>query len=100
MRVLKNIWSQLHRFVFWAILSTIFWAWIFNVITDAPPAKKVTLYVMTDSCEDRALEEALEPARPEGIRLVRVHPFSYVLFDTQDALNADLYVIPGSQADE
>ena len=25
MRILKNIWAQLHRFVFWAILIALFW---------------------------------------------------------------------------
>ena len=96
---LKNIWSQLHRFVVWAILSTILWAWIFTLVTDTGPANKVTLYVQTEGCRDQALAEVLDEARPEGIRMIQVHPFSYALFDTQEALNADLYVIPASQAE-
>ena len=98
--ILKSLWAQLHRFVLWFIISTIFWAWIFTILTEAPPAKKVTLYAQAESCAERALEEALDPARPEGIRLIQAHLFSYALFDTQDALNADLYVIPASQADD
>ena len=69
---LKNIWTQLHRFVVWAILSTILWAWIFTLVTDTGPANKVTLYVQTEGCRDQALAEVLNEARPEGIRLIQV----------------------------
>ena len=96
---LKNIWSQLHRFVLWFILSTILWAWIFTLVTDTTPAKKVTIYVQAEACQDVALGEKLEESKPEGIRMIRAHLFSYALFDTQEALNADLYVIPASQAE-
>ena len=65
MQILRNIWSQLHRFVFWALLSTILWAWIFTIITDTVPEKKVTLYVQTEDCrsEELALKLSLLPDR-------------------------------------
>lgn len=100
MRVIKNGFSQLHRFVFWAIISTVFWAWIFTLVTDTVPARKVTLYVQMDSCEDRALSLKLEETRPEGIRMVKVHPFSYAAFGNGDLLWADLYVVRESDAEE
>ena len=88
MRVLKNIWSQLHRFVFWALLSTILWAWIFTLITDTVPEKKVTLYVQTENCRSMELTLKLEEEKPEGIKMVKVHPFSYAVFGDQELLEA------------
>ena len=80
MRILRNIWSQLHRFVFWALISIVFWGWIFTLITDAPAARKVTLYVNTNAPRDKELVLKLEEDLPEGIRFVKVHPFSYAVF--------------------
>ena len=100
MRVLRNIWSQLHRFVLWALLSTVFWAWIFTLVTDTVPAKKVTLYLQLEQCRDQELSLKLEESRPEGIRMVKVHPFSYAAFGNRDLLEADLYLVREADAEE
>ena len=94
MQILKNIWSQLHRFIFWALMSAIFWAWIFTIINNGSPAHKVTIYVRAESCQDQALALKLEESMPEGIRKVKVHPFSYAVFGTDDLETADIYVMP------
>jgi len=99
MQVLKNIWSQLHRFVFWALLSTILWAWIFTIITDTVPEKKVTLYVQTEDCRSEELTLKLEEDKPEGIRMIKVHPFSYAVFGDRELLEADLYAVRESDAE-
>ena len=99
MRILKNVFSQLHRWVLWAVLSAVFWAWIFTLVTDAAPARKVTLYAHVDRCEDKALAVRLEESRPQGIKLVKVHPFSYVMFSRTDLEQADLYILPASEAE-
>ena len=79
MRVLKNVWSQLHRFVFWALLSTIFWAWIFTLITDTVPEKKVTLYVQTEGCRSRELTLRLEEEKPDSfaVRMYRKYSCNF-----------------------
>ena len=100
MRVLKNIWSQLHRFVFWALLSTIFWAWIFTLLTDTVPEKKVTLYVQTEDCRSVELTLKLEEEKPQGIKMVKVHPFSYAAFGNRELLEADLYAVREADAAE
>ena len=99
MQVLKNIWSQLHRFVFWALLSTILWAWIFTIITDTVPEKKVTLYVQTEDCRSVELSLKLEEDKPQGIRMIKVHPFSYAVFGDQELLEADLYAVKEAEAE-
>ena len=100
MRVLKNIWSQLHRFVFWALLSTILWAWIFTLLTDTVPEKKVTLYVQTEDCRSVELTLKLEEEKPQGIKMVKVHPVSYAAFGNRELLEADLYAVREADAAE
>ena len=87
MQVLKNIWSQLHRWVFWALLSTVFWGWIFTMVTDTVPEKKVTVYVLTEECRSTELALQLEEDRPEGIKMIKVHPFSYAAFGNRELLS-------------
>lgn len=79
--------------VAWAILVSIFWCWIFTFLTDPPAEQKVTLYVDAAACRETELALLLEQDVPEGIRMVKVHRFSYAMFGG-DALRAsDLYLI-------
>ena len=101
MRVLRNIFTQLHEYVLWLLLSAVLWGWIFSTfLTDTKPEKKVVLYVDAVQCDDTGLSEALEEHMPAGIRMIKVHPYSYALFDTAALENADLYIFPASRAEE
>ena len=100
MQFLKNVWSQLHRFMLWALLSTVFWAWIFTLVTDTVPEKKVTVYVLTEECRSTELALQLEETKPEGIKMIKVHPFSYAMFDDGELLSADLYVVSAPEVEE
>ena len=100
MRVLKNIWSQFHRFVLWALLSTVLWAWIFMQLTDTVPAKKVTLYIQAEDCRSQELSLKLEENKPESIKMVKAHPFSYAIFGNADLLGADFFVVRESEVEE
>lgn len=98
MRVLKAIGAKWHVYVSWLLFSAVFWGWIFNLVTDAPADKKVTLFLSAPACRDVALDEELEKTMPAGIRQVRAHLFSYVIFDESQLVNADLYVVPEREA--
>ena len=101
MRVLRNIFSQLHEYVLWLLLSTVLWGWIFaSFVTDTKAEKKVVIYVDAVQCADTELAAALEEHMPEGLRMIQVHPFSYAMFDTNALLNADLYIVSSSRAAE
>lgn len=100
MRILKNIWSQLHRFVLWALLSTIFWAWIFTLVTDTRPENKVTLYIQSENCRSVELSLKLEETMPGSIKMVMAHPFSYATFSNADLLAADFFVVRESEMEE
>ena len=66
------------------------------MLTDAVPARKVVLFVQVEAPQDQALQLRLEEAKPEGIKLVKVHPFDYILFDDSELRRADLFVVRAS----
>ncbi len=95
LKVLKNIWAQLHRFVFWAIILSILWCWIYTFVDDAPREKKVLFYIDAYGLEERALTLRLEEeCLPEGIKMIRVRSFDYDIFGS--SLNGDLYLMKES----
>jgi hypothetical protein len=100
MRVLKNILSQFHIYLLWLLLAALLWGWIFTFVTDTAPAKKVTVFIETDVCQDIALRLALEEDMPEGLRMIQVHPFSYAMFDENTLLDADIFIVSVSKAAE
>ena len=97
MRILKNIFSQLHTFVLWLVMSFLFWGWIFTFVTDTSPEKKVTVYCDVPEVQDTELAMALEAHMPEGLRMVKVHPFDYVMFDVNDFYQGDIFIVPASE---
>ncbi len=97
--MVKRILSRLHEYILWLLLSAVLWGWIFTMLTDTAPEKKITVFI-DGPCEDTALALELEKAMPEGIRMVRVHPFTYAMFDEKELTGADLYVVPAFRAME
>ena len=97
MRILRNILSQLHTFALWLLFSAIFWGWIFTLVTDTSPDKKVTVYCHVPGIRDTAMAAALEEHMPEGLRMVKVHSFDYVMFDVESIGLGDVFIIPASE---
>ena len=97
MKVLKNIGSRLHAFLLWLIVSVIFWSWIFTLVTDVSPAEKVTIYCHVPQLQDTALAARLEEHMPEGLRMIKVHSFDYVMFDVESIELGDIFIIPASE---
>lgn len=100
MRALKNIFSQLHTFVLWLLASALFWGWIFTFVTDTSPEKKITVYCDAPQVRDTALAVALEEHMPEGLRMVKVHAFSYVMFDVESIDKGDIFILPASDLED
>lgn len=93
MRAIKGFFSNIHRYLFWLVISCLLWAWIYSLITDAPRAKKVVVYTNTPAVSDKELAMELEKDLPEGIRMIQVHPFSYSAFNTGAPDAADIYIL-------
>ena len=98
MKILKNVFSQWYKYVFWALMSVFVWGWIFTLLTDAPAAKKLVLCVDRPALQDEAMKAALSEQKPEGIKLIAVHPFDYYIFDTEELRCADLYIVGENEA--
>ena len=93
-----RLFSALPPYLLWLLVSVIGWSWIFSLISEPPPDRRLLLCVDATAMEDRALSLALEQERPEGIRAIKVHPFSYYLFGEQELQQADLYIVGEQRA--
>ena len=100
MRILKNIFSHLHIFVLWAMLSAMLWAWIFTFVTDTTPDKKVTVYCHVPEIKSTELAIRLEENMPDGLKMIKVHSFDYVMFNIEAIDKGDIYIIPASETEQ
>lgn len=85
--------------ILWLMISVFFWSWIFTFLTDTVPEKKIALYADVPSVNETALASQLEEAGLPGIRMIKVHAFSHAMFDGEPLRNADIYLIPLSEAE-
>lgn len=100
MRIFKRILSNIHRYVVCALLSVVFWAWIFSVVTDTVPLKKVTVLIDTPAVDELALAKKLKEDLPEGLRTVKVYPLSYMDFSFGMSDEGDIYILPESSMEK
>lgn len=97
MRAVKNIFSQLHTFILWLLASAVLWGWIFTIVTETSPEKKVTVYCRVPAVADTDLAAALEEHMPDGLRMIKVHTFDYVMFSTDEFDRGDIFIVPASE---
>lgn len=100
MKVLKNIFSQLHIYIAWIILSSLLWSWIFMLATDTSAAKKITVFAEVDNMRETELTLLLEENKPDKIKMIKVHKFSYAMFDSYTLMNADIYIVGKKNAEQ
>ncbi len=90
---IRRFFSSAPKYLLWIVLSTMFWMWIFTIVTDTSAEKKVTLFADVPALADPQLAGALEESMPEGIRMVKAHSFSYLMFDDLSLNAADIYIV-------
>ena len=95
MRFFKNLWAHLPLFLLWGVISAMLWGWIFTFVTDTAPENKVTVYCHVPAVQDTELAARLEETMPEGLRMIKVHSFDYVMFG--EVTGGDVYIIPASE---
>ncbi len=93
MRRHSRLFDLLFWFVMWAFLSVMVWGFVFSRITDTDAYHKITLYIDAAVPGQTFLAVRLEEALPPGVRMVRVRPFDYFMFDTEGIRRGDLYII-------
>ncbi len=92
MKILKNILSQLHRYIVWALILSILWCLVYSRVGDRPAEKKVVFYSGAYACNGAELAHELEDrGLPEGIEMVQVRGASYDLFGFNK--DGDLYLV-------
>ena len=90
----------IRRFLACLLFSAVLWSWIFSLLSDPGPDRRILLYADMPSFRWKELAVALEEQAPEGISRVRVHPFSYAMMNSAEVETADLYVMTAAQARE
>ena len=100
MRTIRRIFSRLYLYILWFFFAFLIAGLIFSRLGDTGAAHKVTLFADVPAIRDAELAAALEEELPDGIRMVKVHPFSYAMFDSDNLLSADLYIISASHVEE
>ena len=99
--LLRRILSRFHVYILWTLLCVFLWGGIFTMLTDTKPDRKLSLYVSASDIDETELAAKMEEGvLPDGIRMVKVHPFSYALFDSNDIMTADLYVVKDSEVQQ
>ena len=100
MRTFKKILSLLPLLILWAMLSIFLWGFVFSHITDTDPAHKITLCVDGEVPRATDLAVLIEERLEGAVRMVKVRPFSYAMFDTNTLTHADLFLVPASHIEE
>ena len=99
---MKTIWKAIKLIpllILWLLLSIFLWGFVFNLITDAPPAQKITLCVDAETPGATQLAVLLEEKLAGSVRMVKVRPFSYAMFDSGTLTGADLFIVPASNVE-
>ena len=86
--------------VLWAMMAVLLTGFVFNQITDTAPVNKIVLYADCEVQDAPALAERLEKELGGAVRMVKIHPFSYAMFDSAKLKQADLFIVPDSHAAE
>ena len=99
MKTFRKIISLVPLLVLWLMFSIILWGFVFNLITDVPPEKKIALYADAETPGATQLAVMLEDKLNGKVRMVKVRSFDYAMFDTGALTAADLYIVPASHAE-
>ncbi len=100
MKLIRRFFSSVPKYLLWIVLSTLFWLWIFTIITDTSAEKKIVLYADAAAVADPGLSVELEKSMPEGIKMIRARSFSYLMFNEAASVDADIYIIREDDIEE
>lgn len=83
--------------VIWTMVAVMLTGFVFTRITDTDPAHKITIYADCPISNAAELAEKLEKGMDGAVKMVKVHPFSFALFGSEQLKSADLYIVPDSR---
>ena len=97
---MNGILRNLHRYVFWLLISAVFWSWVSLLAVDAPADRKLVLYAEVPGLERKALEAALEKDLPEHIRFVDANAFMDDMFSPSGVTAGDIFIVSADRAEQ
>lgn len=101
MKHLKRFFDLVPALILWLMLSVFLWGWIFTFLTDTKPENKLSLFVDAAVTDGTGLAVRLEEALlDDRIRMVKVHPFTYAMLDSEPLRHADVYLVRASHIEE
>ena len=101
MKPMKRLWNLIPAMILWGMLSVFLWCWIFTFLTDTQPEHKLTLFVDAAVTDGTGLAVQLEETLlDDTISMVKVHPFSYAMLDSEPLRQSDVYIVRASHVEE
>ena len=101
MKPAKRLWNLIPAMILWGMLSVFLWGWIFTFLTDTQPENKLTLFIDAAVTDGTGLAVQLEETLlDDTISMVKVHPFTYAMLDSEPLRQSDVYIVRVSHAEE
>lgn len=101
MKPAKRLWNLIPAMILWGMLSVFLWGWIFTFLTDTQPENKLTLFVDAAVTDGTGLAVQLEETLlDDTISMVKVHPFTYAMLDSEPLRQSDVYLVRASHVEE
>ena len=91
----RSIFDRLPLYLLWMLFAILVTMGLFQAVTDTDRAHKLTVMVnvKAEELQDTALMRKLSEELPEGIRMIKVRPFSYAMFREKSLKDADMWII-------
>ena len=86
--------------VLWAMAAVIGTGFVFSLRTETDPEHKIVIFADCEIRNAAGLAEQLEKGLDGAVRMVKIHPFSYVMFDGEQLKSGDLFLVPDSRLDQ
>ena len=101
MKPMKRLWNLIPAMILWGMLSVFLWGWIFTFLTDTQPENKLTLFIDAAVTDGTGLAVQLEETLlDDTISMVKVHPFTYAMLDSEPLRQSDAYIVRASHVEE
>jgi len=96
----RGFWKLFPGAVIWTLVAVVVTGFVFTRITDTDPAHKITIYADCQIRNAAELAEKLEKGMGGAVKMVKVHPFSFAMFGSEQLKSADLYIVPDSRKND
>lgn len=98
-RGVQRVFSLVPALILWTMAVVIIGGFIFNRITDTDAGHKIVIYADCDIHDNAELADRLEKQLSDPVRMVKVRPFTYDMFGSDEIQRGDLYIVSAAKAE-